>query len=433
MTNRNPAALNRINLDAPSFTNSMGKNIDANKALRGKATGFEGFDAPEEDSLSIADTQAHFEKLERDFQKRKEDRLVDWDAALAELQLADTEDLTSSAWRAFKYRVQQPISMGPNLPEITGEEFNKANPPMEKYGEEKIDPNKTLNEVQQMMIREHREYRRGLLERAGKGKDTVAQGAVNLVAQFIGGATVGDVALALAAPQIEAGVAGARLAPTFMRTAAKALQNIRKTKGLKGSVFINLIEHALSEIVSIPTENKAREDVGVKEYSKSEIALRILMGMVLNMGITTLSNVVQNSKYWRGLFEKDPEKAAKKFNEQVKLLKDGVPFNENTLLDSWDAMTPEDKLKFINENTTIDETRPTKTSFDNSEDVLKKYVDELLEVEHQEKLAAFEKKGDTEGAEAPKKETYKEVSAKHENAGNQIKSRISDLVECLKG
>jgi hypothetical protein len=438
MVSRNPSTL-RINNNDPSFKNSRGQDVKVKEALKYRAAPNENIIAPvETEPLSTSETARYFEETEREIKRRyeqaKRDAWVEWDAVLAELQLADSEDMTSSAWRAFKWRSQKPISVGPNLPEVTGEELNKQFPPMEKYGEEKLDPKKKFNEVQQMMFREQREYRRGLIDRAGQGKDTPAQYAANLGAQILGGGTVGDIALALVAPQAEAAVAGARFAPHIVKAMAKSLQAIRKSKGLKGTMFVNMLEHAISELGAIPTENVARKDVGVKEYGAMEIAARVTMGMLFTAGITSFAHVIKNSAFWRNLFEKDPKEAVKKFNSEVKKLKDGIPYNEERLLDSWEQMSPEDKADIIKDEIDIGEFKlGDGNGFDNSEEILGKYVDELLEIDHQEKLAAFEKKADTEGLEAPKKESYSEINKDYEKANIQLKSRITDLVNCLKG
>jgi hypothetical protein len=172
---------------------------------------------PSDSAMSIGQQEEFYRNFELREEKRQrqieEEKYVNWDAVLAELQLADSEDLTTSAWRGFKYRFQQPIDMGPNLPIMTGKEFNEINPPDEAYGEALVDPNKSLNEVQQMMIKEGRMERKEYLDRIAKGKDNILQMGANFGASIIGGATVADVAIAFIAPQVELGLIGMRHAP----------------------------------------------------------------------------------------------------------------------------------------------------------------------------------------------------------------------------
>jgi hypothetical protein len=389
--------------------------------------------------ISIEQQKEFFDQIvkeKKDKERRaKSEEWVNWDAALAQLQLADSEDLTTSAWRSFKWRAQKPTSMGPNLADVTGKEFNEMFPPDEKYGEKPLDPNKTLNEVQQMMVREGREQRRGYQDRIAKGKDNIAQKSADFVASVIGGGTAADVALAIFAPQIELGIIGMRHAPQFLKMAAKTMQGLRKSKKLKGTVLANSIEHLVMEGVAIPIENLAQKEKGVKELTGLDIAGRVVMGLLFQASLSSLVHTIKYSDFWRNMFETDPEKAARKWKEQVKLLDEGVPFDEDTLLDSWDQMSPEQQAQWAGERMAVEspDVKSNVPRFEDSGDVLHKYVDEILEMEYQNKLKEYESKGSPEGVEPPKKETFNEIERVHDEAKLQLKDAIDDFVNCLKG
>jgi len=394
---------------------------------------------PSDSAMSIGQQEEFYRNFElREKKKQRqieEEKYVNWDAVLAELQLADSEDLTTSIWRGFKYRFQQPVDMGPNLPIMTGKEFNEINPPDETYGEAPVDPNKTLNEVQQMMVKEGRMERKGYLDRIAKGKDNILQMGANFGASIIGGATAADVAIAFIAPQVELGLIGMRHAPKILKGVAKIMQGLRKSQKLKGTILANMLENLAVESFAIPIEDIARKEKGVKEFTTAEIAGRVVMGLLFQAGLTSLVHTIKHSDFWRNMFETNPEKAVKKFNEQTKLLDEGVPFDEDTLLDSWEQMTPDQKQEWAAQRLTVEplDVKSDVPRFEEVEDVFHKYVDEILEIEYQNKLADYEAKGSPEGVEPPKKETFNEVERTFDDAKTQFKDVVDEFVNCLKG
>jgi hypothetical protein len=443
---RNPAML-RINQQQQGYSNPAvpnaspikGKVLSKDEARSKMVSKYTGR-PPEEislDSMTPTQLRQHMEDIAREVEEKKRreeaEKLVDWDAALAQLQLSDSEDLTSSAFRFAQIRVHGENAF-PDSPMISGKEFNKVNPPDPKYREEEIDPDKKYTEQQQNLILKHREDRRKLIDRTKKAKENPVQLSVDLFATLIGGATAGDVALAMFAPQVEMGIIGARTAPFLAQRAAKAMQGLRNTKGLKGDILANIIENLMMETMAIPMENIAKKDFGEEQMDAGDITARITLGMLFQAGFTTLVHVVKNSAFWRNLFETDPEKAAKLFKEQSNMIKEGIPFDEQTLLDSWGKMSPEDRVKWAKDQTEIDNYNPKEVpDLDTIEDSFNDHMNELLEMDYEDELAKFEAKGDTEGVEAPKKETTKDVDKLHEEANRKFKEQARALIDCIRG
>jgi hypothetical protein len=247
---------------------------------------------------------------ERDLRLQEEREWINWDAVNATFQKADREDLTSSAWRFFKYRFQNPPSHGPQLESITGKEFNEKHPADASRGEAPVNPNKTLNEVQQSMVLSSREENRKLTDRIGRGKDTYSQALANFTAGIAGSITVADVALALVAPHVEAGLIAARWFPNLLKPGLKAMQALRASKGVKGDMAVNVGEHLVIEGATIPMEQIDRETLGLEQYGAAEIVVRAIGGVLFTVGLTGLAHVVKESKFWNDWFKRDPERSS---------------------------------------------------------------------------------------------------------------------------
>ena len=213
---------------------------------------------------------AAYNSWKKEKKKEEDESWINWDAALATLELADREDLTSSTVRMLKNRFQNARTEVLSLPTITGEDFNERFPPDPDFNEAPIDTKKKLNEVQVDMILQAREDNRRLIERISRGKDTYAQSTVDFIAGMLGGATVADVALTLLAPSVEAKLIATRGTPALLKTGLKSIQAARKSGGLKASIAINTAENLAMEAVSIPMENLDRRETGLIELSAAD-------------------------------------------------------------------------------------------------------------------------------------------------------------------
>lgn len=340
-----------------------------------------------------------------------EDDWINWDAAMAAYNLADREDLTSSAWNSFKFSHQRPMEGVDGPEEITSEQFNKDYPADLSAGEAPIEEGRKLNSVQQEMILEEREERKKLYSRLQRGKDTYSQSAVNFVASVIGGATVVDVAVTLLLPGIGnmlIAYKGLSKFPTLLK-ALKRVKQIRNSAGLRSKIATSVTENLLVEgALAIPVETTTREKLGLKGYSFEEISFRLASSAVFSASLTSIAHAITSSKIWGSLFKKDPDFTLKEIERQKAFIREGVEYDPR--LEDPD-LSPSAREKIMRENTkTVDNTPIEKhrDNFEDSEKMLEGIIDDLSE-----------------------EATYKQKNKEFDNYKKSFKKKVRDLSNCL--